>query len=299
MFNRLKKKIITGRWCIAFRKKGEEEFKVIKNPINCWRADPFVFEYKNGIYIFAEVFNHKRGRACIGYSKMKDGRFSRWQEAIVEDYHLSFPNIKKENENIYIYPESCKDKSLYRYKAISFPDKWEKEQIYLENRVLVDSDFFEYNGTRYLMTYDMGENLKQLLLYKVQNDKVLFDSKKIISSNEANARLGGSIYKKDGEYIRVGQDCVKDYGDALEFYRFKIDDNGQYSEEHINRIEVADLKLNKRKNFKGIHTYNTSENYEVIDLKIKNVIIYPLLVRLIKKAKKIISGKDKEHEFKE
>ena len=62
---------------------------------------------------------------------------------------------------------------------------------------------------------------------------------------------------------------------------------------------IADLKLNKRKNFKGIHTYNTSENYEVIDLKIKNVIIYPLLVRLIKKAKKIISGKDKEHEFKE
>ena len=110
--NLLKKLFVVG-WNVAYRKKGQKEYKVIKNHFTSWSADPFVFEYNNEVYIFAEIFNLSRYRGCIGYTKLVDGKFTKWKEVIVEDYHLSFPNIQVEDGNIYIYPETQKSKIFY------------------------------------------------------------------------------------------------------------------------------------------------------------------------------------------
>lgn len=120
---------------VAFRKKGKHAlltdavtpFKAIRNNWRYWVADPFVFEYDGETYIFAELFDYLRRRGVIGYSKLgSNGNFSRWKEIIVEPYHMSYPQIFEYDGEIYIVPETGSGRTLDMYRAVDFPDKWEK-----------------------------------------------------------------------------------------------------------------------------------------------------------------------------
>lgn len=102
-------------------------FKAIKNSLRYWVADPFVFERDGETYIFAELFDYLRRRGVIGYSKLKaNGNFSSWKEIIVEPYHMSYPQIFEHDGEIYIVPETGSGHTLDMYRAVDFPDKWEK-----------------------------------------------------------------------------------------------------------------------------------------------------------------------------
>ena len=119
----------------AFRKKGghallDDEavpFRAIKNNLRYWVADPFVFERDGETYIFAELFDYLRRRGVIGYSKLKaNGSFSSWKEIIVEPYHMSYPQIFEHDGEIYIVPETGSGHTLDMYRAVDFPDRWQR-----------------------------------------------------------------------------------------------------------------------------------------------------------------------------
>lgn len=286
----LKKRInsfFTVGWNIAYRKKGDKTFNIIDNVKTSWAADPFVFEYNGEVYIFAELLNYKRGKGCIGYSKLENGNFTPWKEVIIEKYHLSFPNIKEENGNIYIYPETNEDNSFYRYKAINFPDTWEKEKIYINDMQIVDSIFFKYDNDKYFMTYDIKKEPKKLLLFNVKDDEILLNTKQVLNDNDEEARPAGNILVEDNKYIRVAQNCVDFYGKSLKFFEFKINNN-KYKEKLIKEINISDVIINKKMKFHGIHTYNISNNYEVVDLKFKRFLLYSVIQRIKRKIKRII-----------
>lgn len=167
----------------AFRKKGghallDDEaapFRAIKNNLRYWVADPFVFERDGETYIFAELFDYLRRRGVIGYSKLKaNGSFSSWKEIIVEPYHMSYPQIFEHDGEIYIVPETGLGHTLDMYRAVDFPDRWEKSANMAKDVELADTTLFKRGGNIYALACDMGRTKNsELVLYKVGEDMKL------------------------------------------------------------------------------------------------------------------------------
>lgn len=264
-----KEKKIFHHYDIAFRIIGEEKFHLVKAPDYGWIADPFLIFYKGEVYLFAEIFLYKSERnGVIGYAKWEKDHFSDWTVTMDKHWHLSYPNVWCENDKLYMCPESYQLEEVAIYELVEFPDKWKKKAILLDNVEYADNTFLDINdGFKYMFTFKRGQKSPEGtgLLYRFSDNTA--PQYKTLSDSLRGTRCGGKIFKKDGKYIRVAQDCVKEYGNALIFY--SIDSVWpEYKEHEVKRIGINDIKLeNSSKKYTGIHTYNCIDSIEVIDLR--------------------------------
>lgn len=244
-------------------------FACVPNTRRYTAADPFLFTEKGVTYLFAEIYDKKEKLGKIGYAVFDGERFSSWKIVIEEPYHLSYPFIFRWNGEIYIVPEANESNTLYAYKAVSFPDEWEKCEPILTGRRLADTTFWEKDGRRWMFTYDIAsQKSKKLYLYEVGEDgKLKQCTDTFISADDASARPGGNFFQYQGDWIRVSQDCTGDYGVAVVFSRVLACSEEGYAEERLFRISPKDVRINKRF-VSGLHTYNANDSLEVIDLHV-------------------------------
>lgn len=280
-------------WNVAWRRKKslsilndkETQFVVIPNPIRYWAADPFLFEYDGKTYVFAELYDYVRRRGVIGYYIINEKSDRKWHPIIVENYHLSYPYVFEDSGNIYIMPESSKADSLYLYECIDFPEKWKKSLVIRQNVQCVDSTFLNEKDRDELLAYEISDiqNPKLILvdLKNQQRDRVIE-----IDSIDLR-RPAGKVYKEG--HIRPAQNCVEKYGGGLVFYKYEFTQNGEYSEKEIARVYAEDLKLSRSLFLDGIHTYNSTKQYEVVDIKTRRLNIINLVFRIYGKLKRRMS----------
>lgn len=264
-----KTKLFADSWNIAYRKKSSDiihdkdsKFTVIENAPHSWAADPFIIEEKGRTYIFAELYGIVKGRGVIGYYELGTDS-SKWKPVIIESWHLSYPHIYRDNKEIYIIPEANESETLYCYHAIKFPDRWEKLGLIRKNVRYVDTSLFTWNEKKMALTYKIADNDHyKLMLLDIAEPK---NDKEIEISDIELRRPGGQMNSEN--QIRVAQNCLHGYGEGLIFYKYSISDDGRYSESEIERLSPYQLCYSKKMYLCGLHTYNTSEHYEVIDVK--------------------------------
>ncbi len=257
-----------NHWDIAWRKSKDEIFRLVQPPRYGWVADPFLVEYKDEIYLFAEIFLYLSERnGVIGYCKYEDDHFGEWTVTMDRHWHLSYPNVFVKDNHLYMVPESYQLGEVALYELIAFPDKWRKVHSYITDVEYCDSTFLHYdNGKEYMFTFERGEESPhgRSFLYEVFHEGLR--KKKLLSDNLEGARCGGKIIHENNTYIRVAQDCSKEYGGSLIFY--EIDSvEPTYIEHEIKRIEPEDIIGEFERKYIGIHTYNRMGSFEVIDLK--------------------------------
>lgn len=257
---------------IAIRANRNEKFKIIDNPSYGWAADPFLVEFENTIYLFAEIFLYKSERnGVIGYRKInRNGELGEWTISMDKHWHLSYPNVYVENDKLLMVPESYQLEEVAEYELIAFPDKWKKKRTIIPNVEFCDSTFLEYkDGNKYMFTFERGAISPHGIgwLYKIENG--MATERQYLSDSLEGTRCGGKLISNAGRYIRVGQNCTREYGGGLIFY--EIDAVWpEYSEHEIKRIEIDDIDLDKEqinRKYTGVHTYNKLQNIEVIDLR--------------------------------
>lgn len=255
-------------WQIAYREDKNENFKLIQNPEWAWAADPFLVEYENQIYLFAELFLFKSERnGVIGYCKYEGEKFGSWIVSMDRHWHLSYPNVWVSDGRLYMCPESYQAEEVAIYELVSFPDKWRKVHVLLQNGKYVDSTFFKYEDKDYLFTYHLTKSgiIGELLLYEIFEDGTLSHGI-CISDDIGNSRPGGNVILHEGKIIRVSQDSREGYGSGLVFSEIQsVSPN--YKEKEFLKIQPDDISGNWTQKFSGIHTYNNLKNIEVIDLK--------------------------------
>ena len=285
-------------WNVAYRKKSkaclfndiDSEFIVIDNGYKGWAADPFIFEKDNEVYLFAEIFSYKHGRGVLAYAKYDDKKncFGKYNTIIVEDYHLSYPCVFEYENNIYIMPEANESDSLYLYRAVEFPNKWEKLPPLFTGAKLVDTTPILIEGKPYALSYKLNiedESKNELILLEF-NGKGFVESKLcVLSTDVSTARPGGNFLKINGELYRVSQDCKGEYGRAVNFVKLSKDFPKTFEEKVVKRIEPKDLNIHNKNIYCGIHTYNSSKNFEVIDLKSYKNSFIRLFYRIINGVK--------------
>ena len=279
-------------WNIAYRKKADTSFRnteipftVIPNGHRGWYADPFLFDYKDETYLFAEYFSYKLGRGVISVSKYdtEKDKFTDFSEIIKEDYHLSYPVVFSYNNQIYMMPECGESNNLFFYRALDFPNKWEKISVIDKKMRLADTTPFQVGEDLFALALKQKADSADGALVLMKYDGAVFQPMKTITKDMSVARPGGNMIISRDSIIRVAQNCEGDYGRELSFISVKnlVSD---YQEKVVSKLTPNDISLNNSKTPAGIHTYNSSNLLEVVDLKYYHNSWYRLFLKLLHKG---------------
>lgn len=294
IFHLIQDLLVKEEWNIAIRSRGDRllfedkntgGFIVLKNSFRYWAADPFIITKDGRDYLFFEMYDRFRAKGLIGYRIIENGKIGKMQIAHEMSCHLSFPNVFDYKGETYIMPESCGAKKLVVLKAVDFPKQWQEAKTLMEKEVC-DTVFLSVGEGTYLLTKPIGVEDSCLERYPIL-DGCIQEGASIVKG-ERSCRMAGAIIYRDGKIIRVAQDCLMGYGLALNFYEVTHCDKDSYSETELARIGIEDLPNKQRKKYAGIHTYNSNDNYEVIDFKNKNKFrlgnVINIFYRMIKKV---------------
>ena len=262
-------------WTVAYRQRQNQgtllddlqtPFSLVKNTWRYWAADPHLVEYDGTTYLFAELYDRVLRRGVIGYCELSGNGATAWRVALRAPYHLSYPHILRRDDTFYMIPESYLANEISVFRAMHFPDRWEKAAVLRKDFCAVDSTVFSDRGQSYLMTLQFQEDTERLLLFPFK-DGALCGQGLVVAINDCNVRPAGHFFRWNGKRIRPGQDCSSSYGCALNFYEVTEVSSEAFSETLYKKIQPSDIRSNLKKKPEGIHTYNMSASYEVIDLK--------------------------------
>lgn len=273
-------------WEIAIREKqntslfegNTKEFFVIRNSQRYWAADPFIFKYNGRNYLFAELFDRFEDKGVLGVAKIVNGRVKQFKVFMRQPWHLSYPCVWEDNGHIYLMPESYQAKKVFLYEAVRFPMEWRLiKEIVSEEYALVDTTPIKLESSVHFYTTKArlpGEP-RMDSLYEIIQDNTL----QMIIEKSLQVRPAGGFFKSKDVWIRPSQNGTKTYGGHLLFNW--VDSFYPYAEHVVKEVyppksdEFSDgenhlcvkLKNPKSKKYCGLHTYNSNEDYEVIDLK--------------------------------
>lgn len=248
---------------------------------NGWFADPFILSVgQDEIIVLVEEWVDKlsRGRLTKLTIDKKDYSIRSLTPILESQTHLSFPNIWKENNKVYVYPENYQSGGLYLYEYDSANDSLINKHL-LVAEPLLDAQLVRINDTYYLFGIKESNGMLQnnyLYIYKSQSLFGPFILHQEIFNNKKKERGAGSIFECNGHFYRPAQCCENGYGKSLIFYQLKLDCKERFSE-----IEVGEILPNPKGRYnEKLHTFNAYNNYVVVD---GNEYNYQVLVNIYRK----------------
>ena len=249
-----------------------KELKPLELPKDEFWADPFFFKYNNQDYIFFENFSYTTKLGKISCGRLENNKLVDVCDVLNLDYHLSYPNIFKENGEIFLMPETNQNKKLSIYKCVEFPNKWVPYSSAFEGEMVFDATFYDDDEKqKWLFINKMTESTpydSELYIYKVDSlkmNKIEPHEKNPVLINSKTARNGGPFFKHNGDVYRPSQynaDGV--YGRGLNINKIKKLSLQDYDEVTINTVMPGFFKGNN-----ATHHLHQTDNYFVIDAAYK------------------------------
>ena len=282
--------LVSREYTVAVAKRTGSDIKKLRfervpNSSKYWVADPFPIEVNGQLYIFGEVFEYRKDKGSIGYTKYENNAFAPWKIIIEEDYHMSFPYLFYEDDVLYMCPEANKSNQLYLYKCVRFPDEWVKDRVLINDVNYSDTIFYKKDEDLYAFTslWNSIDDHKFKII-KFDEDESEISNGKIETLDYYLTRPAGKIFKDNvsGKEIMVSQICKPLYGSGVVFKEFNLN-WPDYSESELYRIYPGDINCNMKKKYVGLHTFNMTDNFVVIDLVWKRFSISEKWQHLLKR----------------
>lgn len=219
-------------------------------------ADPFFISFNNLHYIFFE--EQAEGNANIAYYVSRDRKNYKYGGVVLdEDFHLSFPQVFRYKDEMFLLPEARGSKHLILYKATIFPKEWEIADTLIYNFNLKDPAILLSDDFNIITASD--DNLKQ---YVFKADSL---RDKWIKADEFESRIGdetragGNFFQYEGEWYVPFQNNSRGYGTGLSLYRLNYIPN-----KFLKFKREVDFQLypqNKIEWFnRGMHHLNITKN---------------------------------------
>jgi hypothetical protein len=127
------------QWSVALR-SGSGPFVPIESQNGHFYADPFLCTASGKTFLFMEDYSDATRKAVISAAEVVDDRLAGTPVPVLDrPYHLSYPLVFSEAEEIFMLPESVGSGSLELYRATQFPWKWQRESVLIEGMPLADA----------------------------------------------------------------------------------------------------------------------------------------------------------------
>ena len=267
-------KNIKNRYLVGYQ-KGDwgslnyQNANYIENPNNTFLADPFVISKNHKNYCFLESYDYISDKGTIDVYELKNNTSEFLGTAIEEEFHLSFPYLLEAENEIYLIPESSKNRDIRIYKSIEFPLKWKLEQVVMDDIDAADSVIFYHNHLWWLLTnvdeLGLGDHNYQMNIY--YSDNLLSQDWKPhklnpVILNPAHGRNGGFL-KKDENFYRVAQKYGfnQKYGEGITIRKILEITKDSYAEE-----EIASYSDFNNDSILGSHHLSSNKIFTVFDI---------------------------------
>lgn len=263
----------TKRWSVAYSYHNDFSaslwrYKEITNPKGRFLADPFVFEYGGDNYIFVEDFLYKDNKGRISVIKINEDRYEIIGVVLEEDFHLSFPCVFRDGNEIYMIPESSKNSDIRLYRCEKFPNKWVLDQVLMSNISAADTMMIKQEETWFMLTNKCSAGIgdHQAEMHIFYSDELRSNSWQPISSgnpvifDSQKGRNGGIIQYKEKIY-RVNQV----HGQAHYGKSFNINEIIKITKDEYIEKRITNVEPNFKKSIVSTHHFSANESIAAVD----------------------------------
>ncbi|WP_240418158.1 hypothetical protein [Paenibacillus periandrae] len=199
-------------------------------------ADPFIIKHDLQFFMFFEVMNKASGRGEIAVATSLDGSKWDYQQVVMrEPFHLSYPQIFKVKDEIFMIPETAETNRVLLYKAKQFPTHWEKACELLNGQFL-DPSIVEYAGRLWIFAGTAERNLHLFVSENLEGPWIEHPASPIIRNDHSISRPGGRIIVSGDHLYRYTQDCYLYYGSSVKVFKVNVLSESEYEEEEVSQV---------------------------------------------------------------
>jgi hypothetical protein len=236
------------------------------------KADPFLFQHGDECYLFYEAYARGDRKAHIAVGRFKGDAVEQIGVALECPYHLSYPFVFSEGDQIFMIPETHQARRLEVWRCSQFPLKWELYATALEGQSPADSVLTRYNGKWWLFTnisdyHAYEDHCSELYLFEVDGPKLTrIEPHKhnpvVIGSTEA--RGAGRIFEQGGRLLRPSQRNAHGiYGYGLNIMEIETLTLEDYRERCIRTIAPG-----FKPGLYGCHHFDATSGRYVLDARL-------------------------------
>lgn len=211
----------------------------VRQPLWCYRADPFVLRYQERLWLFYEEYQYLRNKGRLGVCEVDSrGSVCGPHQTILDlPYHLSYPFVFEADQQIWMVPESRANGTVDLYRAELFPLRWEKVVTLLRTDAC-DSTLHFREGLWWLFTalrrddrYALGLFSSPQLVSSRWEPHPLNEQQLYSELPNGSARPGGSVFEHAGQLYRVSQWNPDYYGQGSRIMRVHRLNREEFMEE--------------------------------------------------------------------
>ncbi|MCK0147045.1 hypothetical protein MWU78_15420 [Arenibacter sp. F26102] len=274
----IESKIYYDQWILLFSNSANSspynlsQYTRIIPPKDRFWADPFLIIRNNKQYLFIEelVFKDKLGHLAVMELDDK-GNYTTPKIILKKEYHLSYPFLFEDKDNLFMIPETSGNNDIQLYKCTNFPHEWKLEKTLMNNVVALDTTIYKEGDIYWMFT-----NLKEHKGMPSNVNLFLYYSKDLVSNKWTShplnpvvtdvkkARPAGQLFKEGNNLVRPSQNCSHYYGYGMNFNKITKLTELYYEEEMLHSIDPG-----WQKNVLCTHTFNFSKYVYISDAKIK------------------------------
>lgn len=233
-------------------------------------ADPFLFQDNGKTWVFYEAMNADDGAGWIDVAELDGETLKAPATALACPYHLSFPFVFRDGEDIYMLPETQQSRRLEVWRATDFPTKWERHATAFEGMFLADSTLWQADDKQWWLLTNLSDHhafqdhSSELYLFSVDGPalgSVVPHPGNPVAIGADHARNAGALIRQNGRLFRPSQNnSYGVYGYGLNLMEITRLDASGYEEKRVRKWTPED-----RADMVGIHHLTASGERYVFD----------------------------------
>ncbi|RVD34831.1 hypothetical protein EN858_26570 [Mesorhizobium sp. M4B.F.Ca.ET.215.01.1.1] len=232
-------------------------------------ADPFGLPHGDRFTVLVEAYDYRVKRGDIHYYSYDRGWTLRERGiALKEHFHLSYPQLIRSGEDIFMLPEAYQSGRLTLYRAVDFPTRWEPVAVLLEEPA-VDSTVFHHQQ-RWWMFHALfgpdGRDTRELHVAFADSLTGPWHKHKQnpVRTGHASSRPAGSPFLDGDKLYFPTQDCTTGYGRAINLLGIDRLTPEEFSADIVRRLSPEGWHDGFDQ---GFHTLSDGGGVTLIDVK--------------------------------
>jgi len=220
-----------------------ERFHALAPPPDRFWADPMPLYWQGKHWILFEELIYAEGKGrLLALEVRADGSHGAPQPLMEQDYHLSYPFVVAQGEELYMIPELQQARRVVLYRCTGFPGQWTEVAVLLEGVNAVDATVFKHSDGRWWMWVSVvaegaecGEELSLYYADALAGPWRPHAANPVLSDIRC-ARPGGPLLQTAEGLLRPAQNSGRHYGEFIEWCRVEQLSPTEYRETALGRL---------------------------------------------------------------